>query len=218
VIHIRGAGGGTAGYRRPACRGRRVLVAAIVATLAACEPADSPPRSAAAHGDSGVLRSRSVDSALAAFRSGLGATDSFAFAAPTRDSVVRLFLDALERSDTVALARLHLSRAEFAYLVYPGSRFARAPYRQPPDVTWMLVIERSNSALSRLLARRGGERLRDARYRCSDRPDQEGHSRYWGGCRVHYRRANGDTVTERLFSSVVERDGRFKIGSYANQF
>lgn len=157
-------------------------------------------------------------SALARFRDALPRTDTLRHALPTKDAVVREFARLVERSDTTGLARLHLSRAEWAWIVYPESRYTRAPFRQRPDVGWMLIIQRSNTALARLLARRGGRPMQLTGWRCADTPETEGRTSYWGECTVTYRDADGAVVTERLFSSIVERDGRYKIGSYSNQF
>ena len=156
--------------------------------------------------------------ALARFREGLLPTDTLRHASASADAVVREFARLVERSDTVGLARLHLSRGEWAWLVYPESRWARPPYRQRPDVAWTLIVERSNGALGRLLERRGGRPLRVAGWRCDAVPQREGRTTYHGGCAVTYRDDRGREVTERLFSSIVVRDGRYKIGSYSNQF
>ena len=156
--------------------------------------------------------------ALARFREGLVPTDTFRHASSSAEAAVREFARLVERSDTAGLARLHLSRGEWAWLVYPESRWARPPYRQRPDVAWTLIVERSNGALARLLERRGDRPLRITAWRCDAVPQREGRTTYHGGCAVTYRDERGGQMTERLFSSIVERDGRFKIGSYSNQF
>jgi hypothetical protein len=162
------------------------------------------------------------DSALAAslarFREGLPRTDTLRHALASKEAVVREFARLVAANDTMGLARLHLSRSEWAWLVWPESRYARAPYRQQPDVGWMLIIARSNSAVDRLLARRGGRALDVLSWRCADEPESEGRNHYWGRCTITYRNADGAVLTERLFSSIIERDGRYKIGSYSNQF
>lgn len=163
-----------------------------------------------------------MDSALAAalarFREGLPPTDTLRHAHASKEAVVRRFVQLLQRRDTLGLARLHVSRSEWAWLVYPESRYTHAPYRQPVDIGWMLVIERSNGALARALDRRGGRPMTLVGWQCADRPEPEGRNRYWGRCTVTWRDAAGVVATERLFSSILERDGRFKIGSYSNQF
>ena len=201
-------------------RGVAALAALVALVVAAC----------AAPGDAGAVRATSpaspaspaMDGALAVelerFRASLPRTDTLGHALPSRDALVRTFVSALARADTLALVRLHVSRAEWAWLVYPGSRFTRPPYRQRPDVAWMLRIEPSNVGLSRLVARRGGRVMRLVRWSCSDSAVVDGAVREWGGCSVTYVSGGGEPRTERLFGSILERDGRFKIGGYANQF
>jgi hypothetical protein len=48
-------------------------------------------------------------------------------------------------------------------------------------------------------------------------PDTEGENRFWRGCAIRRIRSPGDTVTERLFGAIVERDGRFRFYSYGNE-
>lgn len=216
------ADAGARARRRLARSAARALAGVVVAVLlGGCERPDT--RHSAAATDSAAVAGDtapgwSVDSALGRFRAGLARTDTLRHAKASPEALVRSFVEALGHGDTLALAQLHVSRSEFAWLVYPESRFARRPYRQPPELTWSLIIERSDAALARLLARRAGESIRYAGHTCDAADDMEGRSRYRGGCRVAYVTLRGDTVTERLFSSIIERDGRFKIGSYANQF
>ena len=206
--------------------GRIGRMLAAVLLFAACRgdehaatiPTHAPAQPVAATSDTSLAVDSALAIALDRFRQGLPRTDTLRYALPSKDAVVREFMSRLARRDTVALARLHLSRSEWAWIVYPESRYTRAPYRQPADIGWMLIIERSNSALARVLDRRGGERLRLVSWRCDGRSEDEGDTRYWGHCTVTYRNEADVLVTERLFSSIVERDGRFKIGSYSNQF
>lgn len=214
------------------------LVASLLLVTACADGDDrrdempDDPRAAAsgavASGDTGRVKAPSsqpvpeLDSALAVelarFREGLPKRDSLAHALPSRDALAHEVIAAVGRADTAALLRLHVSRSEWAWLVYPDSRYARAPYRQRPDVTWMLLVERSNTGVNRLLTRRGGQPLRLRALQCPDSGEVEGRTRYWGRCTVTYATPDGRVATERLFGSILERDGRFKIASYANQF
>ena len=212
-------------------RGRCVRVALLLALFGCVGANDAPgdgtsvvtsTHAAAQHGARVSAASPPMDSALVGaldrFREGLPRTDTLRYALPSKDAVVRQLIALVERRDTVALARLHLSRSEWAWLVYPESRYTHAPYRQAADIGWMLIVERSNSALARVLDRRGGRRMQLVAWTCDAAPEPEGRTLYWGHCTVSYRNPDGVLVTERLFSSIVERDGRFKIGSYSNQF
>ena len=39
----------------------------------------------------------------------------------------------------------------------------------------------------------------------------------WGPCQVRFRRAERETVSQRLFSQIIRRGGRYKVLSYANK-
>jgi hypothetical protein len=52
---------------------------------------------------------------------------------------------------------------------------------------------------------------------CGAEHRQEGKNRVYGPCVVRWRSTAGDTIAGRLFSKILERDGRFKFLSYANR-
>jgi hypothetical protein len=138
--------------------------------------------------------------------------------APTRDALVRSFVRSLESADTAALARLTISRAEFAWLVYPDSPFTRPPYQQAPHLVWMMHMASSSTGLRRLLERLGGKNLGFESWSCAVRSDREGENRIWRDCFVRFEAAPTSSGALQLFSSIIERQGRFKILSYANAF
>lgn len=167
-----------------------------------------------------------VDSALPPaellrrFRVGLDSVARFDNgAASTRDALVQRFARALTRHDTSALRALALSRAEFAYLYYPGTQYVRPPYLIAPDVLWQLMHARSESGMKRLVARVGDAGVRIQGAVCERAPAVEGRNRLLRECVVRVRRAGADSVERRrLFGTIVERDGRYKFVSYANDF
>jgi hypothetical protein len=136
----------------------------------------------------------------------------------SRDALVRSFARSLEVSDTAALLRLTISRAEFAWLVYPDSPLSERPYQQAPDVAWMRHAAASGAGLGRLLDRLGGMELRLQSWSCLDEPGEEGANTVWRDCGVRFGTTQVRQQTLRLFSSIIERNGRFKILSYANDF
>jgi hypothetical protein len=73
---------------------------------------------------------------------------------------VREFVRAVERGDRAALEQMELTQAEFAYLIYPSSPYTRPPYRQQPEIVWMLQRESGAVGLARLVDRLGGRPLR----------------------------------------------------------
>lgn len=137
--------------------------------------------------------------------------------APSRDALIRRFVGAVERRDQATLSRLLISKAEFAYLFFPASEYARAPYRQKPGLVWFRMTATSERGLGRLLARDGGRPLPLVGVKCPAPTPVDGRTRLWKDCRVVVRR-DGATVERRLFGSIIERGGRFKFLTYATEY
>ena len=217
--------------RRPARRTfgraawRRLPLALAAPVLAACGGRDgeahaAPPAGgaiAAATPDPAGrdARDAELDSALAAFRAPLAPVAALEGGERSRDAIVARFVRALERADTNDLRAMMMSRAEFAYLVYPGSAHTRRPSRQEAPLVWFLHLQDSGKGLSRALARRGGRPLGVVGYGCAPQPVREGRNLLWHDCRLRLA-SGGDTSEVRLFGAVLERDGRFKLHSFAN--
>lgn len=160
----------------------------------------------------------SVETKLARFQAALPErVDSLDGAAPDRETLIRNVLGALAAADTATLLRMSVSRAEYAYLVYPESPLLRPPYRQDIEVAWMLQAAAHSKGLTRLLRRLGGQPIAYVGHRCPTPPRSEGRNTYWRDCAVRFR-IGADTIEGRLFSSIVARDGRYNIVSYANDF
>jgi hypothetical protein len=133
--------------------------------------------------------------------------------ANSRESLVRRFLDALARADTAAVADMALTRAEFAYLTYPSSPYVRAPYRQSPEIVWLLLRAEHEKGLARLLDRIGSQRIEYLGHRCDPEPLRESENRLWRGCSVRVKIGGDTSTTRRLFGTIIERRGRFKFGA-----
>lgn len=131
----------------------------------------------------------------------------------SRDQLVHRFITALQRADTAALRGLVLDASEFIDLYYPSSIFARAPYQQHPELRWFLIQENSNKGLTRLLRRFSGRPTGFRSYDCAPEPMIEGKNKLWDRCRVEW---DASSAPMRAFSTIIERDGKFKILSYAN--
>jgi hypothetical protein len=138
--------------------------------------------------------------------------------APTRDELVARFVRAIETSDTAALRGMAMTRAEFAYLYYPSSPYAKPPYRQPPWLTWMMLERASSAGLTRLLRRLGGQRLRYVDYACPAPAERRAVNVLWSKCVLRLTGPDGDTVRGQLFGAIIDRAGRWKFMSYANDF
>lgn len=156
-----------------------------------------------------------VEEHLRRFRAGLSEPTALRGGAATRDALVRRFLSAVESADTAALATLVLDRAEFAWLYYPHTRYTAAPYELSPALLWFQMQNVSSRSITRLLMRHGGQPLGASGYTCGP-PLLEGPNRVWSDCRVVLG-APPDTASLRLFGSILEHGGTFKLVSLANE-
>lgn len=194
------------------------IVAAVVATVVlACSSGEArePAPVDAALPRTVVDSIFPVEEALRRFRVGIPEVAAFEGGAPTRDSLVAGFIAAVEALDTAAIRRKVLSRAEFAWLYYPTSTFAREPYYQMPNLTWFLNVEDSQKGITRVFARFGGMDLQYAGYACAPTARRDGGLSFWDRCLVDIEH-EGRRRRLRLFGSIVELNGRFKFYSYAN--
>ena len=193
---------------------KALLGAAAIAALAAC----GSPDARADLPESGLV----VDSilpreeAVRRFREGLAPVDSLAGGAGSRDELVAAFARAIAAADTAAIARMAVSRAEFAYLYYPTAVEGKPPYDLEPGLMWFTLYERSNEGARKVLTRYGGHPMHLLGYDCGKGKHREDRNTIYGPCAVRWKTEAGDTVSVRLIGKILERDGRFKFLSYAN--
>jgi hypothetical protein len=133
-------------------------------------------------------------------------------AATSRAELMDMLAVALRDSSAAAVHALRLSAQEFAYLYFPSSHLAREPYRHPPQLAWMMIEQNGVKGEARLLRRFGGGEIRFTGHSCLHPPVTEGANRLWQGCTVEVE-THG---TVRLFGTIIEREGRFKFVSFAN--
>lgn len=199
---------------------RSALIVVAIATLAAGCSGERAPAAAATnaavpqHVDSVVPR----DVALAQFRQGTSQVDRFTGGARSRDALVNAWVKAVEANDTASVARMRISRDEFAWLYYPTAKQGLPPYDLSPSLLWFVVDGGSNKGLARLLQDRGGNPLHVIGYSCDPQSSVEGENTSWGPCALKRVQAPGDTVEERLFGLIVERGGEWKFLSYKGRF
>ncbi|HEX6913432.1 MAG TPA: hypothetical protein VF142_23710 [Longimicrobium sp.] len=192
----------------------RLLSIFFLAALAAC----GGERVAQAAPAGPVDSIKPPTEALAEFRRGLPPVDSLSGGAASRDELVARFAAAVQGSDTAAIAGLVLDRAEYAYLYFPSLQRMNPGLNMQPEVMWMLHGQESLKGVTRVLRRLGGGQARFGAYACEDAPRVEGENRYWHRCAIEVIAPDADTATLQLFGSLLERGGRFKIVSYANDF
>lgn len=192
-----------------------VLAAGILACDRRAASDSAPPRDRA---EVFVDSALPVDTLLARFRAATADTPSALVGGESSpERLTRAFLAALERHDTTTIRRLAMTRGEFAWLYYPHTKFTAPPYELGPDLLWLQLGAASEKGIVRLLRRYGGSRLRFESLACPDSAAIEGPNRVTVGCRVRFAAADSAARTLRIFGSLLERDGRYKFVSYANE-
>lgn len=192
---------------------------AVVVLLVACDRPSSDVgggRSTLSAADSALRATPGyiVDSlhppveAVRRFRAGLDSVSTLD-GSRTRDALITHFMAAVRVADGVALQRLTITRAEYAFLAYPELPVSRPPYRQPPEIAWLLLWNANVSAINKL-ARTAAARFELLGYACSSGAERWGTLRLERGCTVSVREG-GTEKRMRLFGTIVERDGRWKF-------
>lgn len=161
------------------------------------------------------------------FREGLIEPSKLTNGAADRESLTRAFLAAVSRQDTAALGSLLITRAEFAWLVFPEHRYAAPPYELDPATFWMQLQAQSQTGFHRVLKRYGGKPIAFLGLTCqrdtlqiATRHPTRSTPMIWSPCLVRYRVSGSadSTFTKRLFGSIVMREGRAKFLTYSNGF
>jgi hypothetical protein len=157
-----------------------------------------------------------IEEALRRFRKDLPNPKALEGGLGSREKLVRAFVRALEVQDTAALRRMVMKPGEFAWLYYPSSPLSRPPYELSPALMWFQLQGESERGASRLLSERAGHALGYLGHTCAP-PRVEGKNRIHPSCELRRVTAARDTIGERLFGLILERDGRYKFVSYANR-
>jgi hypothetical protein len=150
------------------------------------------------------------------FRVGLPEVTALTTGAATRQELVAQFVSALASSDKQALGKLTLSRAEFAYLYFPNTAYARSDQGMPPTLLWDQIVLGSEKGIARALARVGGKPLTLDALDCPRAPERRGALTLQTGCSVRISAAGQAPFSGQLFSSIIEYAGRFKFVGYSN--
>ncbi|WP_420130121.1 hypothetical protein [Longimicrobium sp.] len=193
--------------------GRWIAMAALALLSAGCRDA-APDAQAAVPVDT----LHAPAEALSRFRDGLPIADSLSGGAASRDELVARFVDAIARQDTAAVRGMVLNRAEYGWIYFPSLQRMNPATSMQPEVMWMLHAQESQKGITRVLRRLGGGQARFGGYACEAAPGVEGPNRYWHACTVETMAADGEKASLKLFGSLIERGGRWKIVSYANDF
>jgi hypothetical protein len=130
------------------------------------------------------------------------------------EALAREVLKLVEFRDTHRLGQLALSEREFADLVWPELPASRPERNLPLDYVWGDLRTKSRAHLGRIAEQFGGRRyeLVGVSFR--------GETTTYRSYVVHrkaeliVREADGHEDRLRLFGSVLERDGRYKLFSF----
>jgi hypothetical protein len=199
-------------------RKHRLLL--LLTLLHACAAPEDAAESAATEAQSaGVVDSVfPMDVMLARFREGVAQPEALGAGAANRDSLVARAIRALAAQDTSAFQALSIDLPVFAWLYFPTTATASAPYELPPGLAWLQLEEENRKGLFRALRELGGHDVAYGGHECDPTPASEGDNRIWTRCTVTIRVDGGEPRTARLFSSILERDGHFVVLSWANDF
>ena len=190
-------------------------IAGMVIGAIACESSVArEPKSAEANStvDSVVPR----EEALRRFREGVPPAEHLQGGESSVAALIDAYARALQARDTAAIARLAISRAEFAWLYYPTTPQGLPPYDVEPGLLWFLMSSRSDKGARRALTLYGGHKAKVLSHDCGQSGTREGENTIWGPCTVRWVREGGDTVSTRLLGQIIERDHQYKVLSYSN--
>lgn len=198
---------------------RRCTLLLLAASIGAgaCERGESSPANRTPALVGVIDSALPIDTLLRRFRAAITDTPTVLLGgAATPEALTQALLTAVGRRDTSAIRSLVMNRSEFAWLYYPHTKFTRQPYELGPDLVWMQTRLASEQGITRLFARYGGSQLRFAGLSCSDSSTREGPNRLVADCRVRFAAADSAERELRLFGALLNRDGRYKFLTYAN--
>jgi hypothetical protein len=137
----------------------------------------------------------------------------FALSYATKDAAVEAFLHALTARDRTTLSAMAVSETEFLKYIWPALPASRPEVGMPAARAWADQAQRNAAYLSQTLDEHGGRQYRLLAVSFA------GGTTDYGAYQVHrettldVRGPNGP-ATLRLFGSLVESGGRWKIYSF----
>lgn len=127
--------------------------------------------------------------------------------------VASAVLDALARRDRQNLDALALTEQEFRDHVWPYLPAARPERNLPFSYVWLDLHQKSHQNLTVTLAEYGGRRW-DLLAVGFDGETDYGAYRVHRNARLQVRDSAGARTDVRLFGSMIQMDGRWKVFSY----
>jgi hypothetical protein len=136
-----------------------------------------------------------------------------AHAAESPEALARNFLAALAVTDIPALKRTRITKDEFTWYVWPELPASRLP-NVTSDFAWSQATLNSLSGLAGLLNQYSGRRFELVGIRFAGGTKDLPSYRVHYDSRVRVRDESGDEYELKLFGSMLEMDGRFKLFSH----
>jgi hypothetical protein len=197
--------------RQLICRRIRAALLVAIAASSACSRSDARTSSVSPHDTL-----HTAEESLRRFRERLIRVDSLWPAFTTKEDLARAFVTAVAERDIRRLAPTLLTRAEFAWLYYPENPISRPPYELPAGIAWFELEGNSMTGVRRALASYGGRTTVFRGVSCDAHPLVQGPNRLWNRCTLALTLEDGTAASVRMFGSILERAGRFKLVSAAN--
>lgn len=122
-------------------------------------------------------------------------------------------LDALAGRDRTALAALAVSEEEFRDHVWPSLPAARPERNLPFSYVWGDLRQKSEQTLARTLAAHGGRRYALVAVHFEGQTDY-GDYRIHRAATLQVRDETGATGSVRVYGSMINQRGRWKVFSY----
>jgi hypothetical protein len=135
-------------------------------------------------------------------------------ALPSKEALAQAVVDALAEREEQQLAAFAITEREFHTAIWPRLPTSEPGVGMSPDYVWTDTTTRSRAHLARALDERGGRQAR------VEAVTFRGPATNYDGVIVHreaeltLREASGEVVVARLFGSMVEASGRWKVYSY----
>jgi hypothetical protein len=129
-------------------------------------------------------------------------------------ALARAVLEALGRGDREALRRLALDEREFREIVWPELPASRPERNLPLEYVWTDLRTKSESALAQTLQVHGGKRYELLKVGFTGETSQYRSFLVQREALLELRDDSGRPQSLRLFGSVIQKDGRFKVFSY----
>jgi hypothetical protein len=129
-------------------------------------------------------------------------------------AVAEAVVAALDRRDTAVLERLAVTEQEFQRVVWPRQPAARPERNIPWNYAWRDLAGKSTLQLRGRIQEWPPSRLTVVDLAFDGETTDYGTYRVLRKSRVTLRDPEGRLTTARLFGSIIEQQGRFKVFSY----